>query len=573
MSIHPELLETLLDLDLTPHLGYGRPEATLKQRAADSLRNSAFKKYCPTGKSVVQDRAALSLFLEMNSHCEQFKFTPDQHTDAVYMALTYARDFIASLMTSELDYPLNISERGRFGPGASIGCEGDDFVTKSSNSPLSCTDPLLYDLYMASITRSRTDLQVEHLRRSSFGRYDVVSGSHTSCVPKNAKISRTICTEPLLNMFLQQGIGSYLTERLRKGLGIDLTRQQSVNQELARQGSLSGEFSTIDLSSASDTISVQLCRWLLPSNLYTWLDVARSPSTRVEGNWRELHMISSMGNAFTFPLQTMIFSALVYGAYKVLDMPFTLPGSAQRSWSVFGDDIIVAGNSFEFVCQLLRVCGFFPNKDKSFATGLFRESCGADYYNGTNIRGVYIYSLEDQHDRYSAINRLSMWSARWNIPLVRVLSYLTKRVKYRPIPPYEDPSFGVYAPSTLVRETTKVLPPKRRNFPLEGTLPETRVRYYAYEVLAVAPRRYRLDDDSPNGFVVFQAALQGALRGGHVGLRSRVRKPRKVKKQSVGWDCYLHGRTLLLESEGQLRWKHLMENVLWTYSTAYLAGD
>lgn len=534
MSIHPELLTVLLDLDLRQFPNTNAPEATLKQRAADSLRSSFLKKLVPNGNTSVQDARSLKLFAEMNEHCRTFEFTADQHDDATFMALTYARDFISNLMTSELDYPLNIVWRGRFGPGASVACKEDDFVTKSSNSPLSCTDPLLYDFYIAGLTRSRTDLEVEKLRRSRYGRCKVVPGSHTSCVPKNAKISRTICTEPLLNMFLQQGIGSYISDRLRT-VGIDIRQQQFVNRALARQGSEDGSLATIDLTSASDTISVSLCDWLLPGVLNAWLHCARSPATRVNGEWLDLYMISSMGNAFTFPLQTMIFSALVYGAYKVQSLPF-VSTNGKRTWSVFGDDIIVDSRANSFVLHLLRTCGFFPNVDKSFSEGPFRESCGADYFNGANVRGVYITSLSGQHDLYSAINRLTIWSATWDIPLYRTISYLLARVKYRPVPTYEDPSCGVYVPRSFVSSD----------------------RYVALEV---APRRYRLRCDNP--FVTLQAALQGALRGGYIGLRLRNHKPRYRKKTSVGWDCFLRGSVPALGTEGVVRWKHLMSVLLW----------
>lgn len=208
--------------------------------------------------------------------------------------------------------------------------------------------------------------------------------SRLEFVPKNYKTYRTINVEPGLNTMCQLGIGSIMSERLRSH-GIDL-RDQSANQRAARQGSIDGSLATLDLSSASDTIATELVYSLLPID---WAELLASVRTQhafyVKGGVEytfEMEKFSSMGNGFTFPLQSIIFYAL---ALAVCPEP-----SEKAKVLVYGDDIIIPSNRYQDLVTLLTVCGFSVNLEKSFASGPFRESCGADYLLGYPIRPAYL---------------------------------------------------------------------------------------------------------------------------------------------------------------------------------------
>lgn len=199
-------------------------------------------------------------------------------------------------------------------------------------------------------------------------------------VPKNAKTYRSIVIEPLLNSFGQKGIGSYLKSRLALA-GID-TSDQTRNQQLARQGSTTGSLATIDLSMASDTISKELVASLLPLDWFSFLSQFRTGKVEYRGEIIELEKFSSMGNAFTFELETLIFYALAWSVCDFLHLP--------TGWvSAYGDDIIVPSEAYTLLDWVLRVCGFTVNQAKSFSVGPFRESCGADYWRGIDIRPYY----------------------------------------------------------------------------------------------------------------------------------------------------------------------------------------
>lgn len=231
------------------------------------------------------------------------------------------------------------------------------------------------------------------LEDREFLRSRAITGWDTSVVPvrlmdgkvefvdKNALTKRSMESQPTLNSLLQLGIGDWMTKCLKRA-GIDIS-DQSVNQRLARAGSLSGEFATIDLSSASDTIAYQLVKYLLPANWFELLSSARCASTTV-GRGKHavslrLEKFSAMGNGFTFPLETLIFWALT-------------TASCHRGAviSVYGDDIIVPSRDYDAVSHTLRAAGFTLNEKKSFHSGCFRESCGADYYLGVDIRPCYV---------------------------------------------------------------------------------------------------------------------------------------------------------------------------------------
>jgi len=201
--------------------------------------------------------------------------------------------------------------------------------------------------------------------------------SKLSFVPKNAKSLRSICTEPGLNTLVQLAIGEHMSRRLA-AFGIDI-RDQSVNQKRALEGSLTGALATLDLSSASDTISKELVFELLPLDWALLLSKARSSHVLLPGgSVIRQEKFSSMGNGFTFPLETLIFWSLAAACCE-----------ADADATAYGDDLIVPTDRYHLLVEVLTAAGFVVNMTKSYHTGPFRESCGKDYYLGTDVRPTY----------------------------------------------------------------------------------------------------------------------------------------------------------------------------------------
>jgi hypothetical protein len=257
----------------------------------------------------------------------------------------------------------------------------------------------------------------------------VVEGSRVVTVPKNAKTDRVIAIEPDLNMYLQKGLGRRIRRSLQRW-GLLLTTAQELNQVLAQEGSANGQLATIDLSSASDSIHMDLVRLLLPTSWSTAIELCRTPcSILPTGERLLLRKVSSMGNGFTFELETLIFYGL---ALAVIDLLST--GDMDRRCLVFGDDIIVSSDLTPALLDVLRHVGFTPNAKKTFADGPFRESCGKHYFGGVDVTPFYVRSpIDSIHRIYWACNQLRRYSRlswgldpRWKPVYDRTVNHLPK---------------------------------------------------------------------------------------------------------------------------------------------------
>lgn len=592
MRLNAEELNSLLKLDLEA-AGFdslintfsfvGKTEEDLewfkRLVAAESLSRSLVKKYHQDETDDARDELALELFLKCNEKCRDFG-TPDPRTEVESMVIAEMKNIVYDFfnpkpgfvpVTKVDDFTLfrdrelhllnlsDIADRFSFGNGANVGASSTDSYTKYCNSHMSFTDPALLILYKHAITSLSLFPAIEEFREAKYMAREV-QGNKLSFVPKSVSISRTICTEPVCNMLFQKGIGILMEERLAEFFNIDLSRQPFRNAAMARVGSLTGRFGTIDLSSASDTISTSLIKAILPPEPLTWLLKSRSPKTILpDGQLVELHMISSMGNAFTFPLQTMIFAALVEAVYRVLDI--RIRRGEDRNYSVFGDDIIVMHESYDLVIRMLEVLGFSPNRTKSFNQGLFRESCGHDYYYGYNVRGVYLQRLNSHGDYYSAINRLIHWSTTHRIPLCNLIDKLAQGCGRLLVPYHESDDAGIKVPLSLTDFS----------FGKDGNV--------KYKYLAVKPMEIRLPDASqfdldpqgqtrrvqrflrrfsycPEGILV--SLLAGWLRSGRLVLRPNGRPKTVLRvRRCPGWDTSIPNH---VEKRGfREEWKYFTE--------------
>jgi hypothetical protein len=197
-------------------------------------------------------------------------------------------------------------------------------------------------------------------------------------VPKNAKTNRVIAIENRGNSFLQKGVGGFIRKRLRR-VGVDLDNQE-VNQHWALRA-YEDKLATLDLKAASDTISTEAVWLLLPYEWVEYLNSIRSRfATLPDGTRVKLEKFSSMGNGFTFELESLIFWAL---AQSVSDL-----GSGQLV-SIYGDDIICSQQDSHELILLLNHVGFEVNTDKSFTEGCFFESCGKHFFQGRECTPAY----------------------------------------------------------------------------------------------------------------------------------------------------------------------------------------
>ena len=303
-----------------------------------------------------------------------------------------------------------------FGPGASTSVRrrfGDAYFkygvvrphTTKANSLLSLaavkSSPRWFE-YLLGNRDSRTFLNLPAEQQAE-ELFEIVAGNKVTTVPKNAKIDRVIAIEPDLNMYVQKGIGALIRSRLKR-VAVNLD-DQTWNQRLAWEASKTGSHATIDLSSASDTVSLKLVELLLPGDWFEAIKQSRSErGVMPDGELITYQKVSSMGNGFTFELESLIFWALCSSVISLLK-------PASRRLAVYGDDLIVPTDVAHTVLWLLRFIGFTPNQKKTFSTGPFRESCGKHYFLGTDVSPFYIKKDVTSSDRLiSTANAVRSWS-------------------------------------------------------------------------------------------------------------------------------------------------------------------
>lgn len=288
----------------------------------------------------------------------------------------------------------------RFGKGATYDLRrGSDLVDKMS-SCLTVTD----DCYDFAIRAISGDLLWQQ-KEFSFDSLEVVRGNRMITVPKSAKTHRMISAEPTMNGFVQQSVGRFIRMRLKQA-GVDLD-DQTINQDLAFAAQVDG-LSTIDLSSASDTLCISLVKLLLPPDWFEALDAMRSKFSSYRGRWYRLEKFSSMGNAYTFELESLIFWALC-------ECSKTKP---ENTLAVYGDDIVTENEDFGRVKETLTWAGFSFNESKSFtAPSRFYESCGKHYYDLEDVTPPFQKDVcSDPGDFIRLHNRL--WRASVRLKLV-----------------------------------------------------------------------------------------------------------------------------------------------------------
>jgi len=515
MGLSPDALLSALSIDLeafTPFgpagLGAMPPDASYKQFVSSYLLANVVKwRPADTRRA---DENAKEKFFAANKTCKDWRLRIERESDRELLGEFQREldDFFHPEGLPLVSSMFELLEHARTGPGSSIGARGFSFYAKLFSSQLTTTSIDLNFAFRGYVARfPRFDEAVANCRQI-LGEPRVVEGSRTSFAPKTTDCSRMICVEPNLNMYFQLGLGALLENRLASQFRLDLSTQPLVNQRLAQIGSKSGRFATIDLSSASDCISLRMCKRFLPKWVYYLLVKLRSPITRIGDQTVRLHMISTMGNGFTFPLQTIIFSSLIRAAYRIsgLDIHDTWP-----NWGCFGDDLIVESKAFRNVCRLLDILGFTRNSSKTFNEGPFRESCGTDWFNGQPVRPIFVKKLDSLQDLFVAINLLNDWSARTGIPLVKGVRYLMsgirKDVSQFFVPFQENNDSGIRIPSLLIPSSFRHDSNGTRIYRAFRSIP-TRVRISDSTI--VVPRGFKNLIFNPQGLEL--SFLHGELR-------------------------------------------------------------
>lgn len=382
--------------------------------------NTLFGKLPPNESNDSQDVAALKVFANGEKRCaitNRFLSRKVFPTDSIHWEI---RDLIHEILG---DLPVDfLNQEVSFGPGTTVNplarkiSETSEFFKLSD--PLFVTEGCQAFLaaHMSYQPAWLNALGVHHhvndggCSRLQFemevfkNHFQIVSEQEPNrlgFVPKKTDVSRTIGVELNGQVILQQCMGRLIRKRL-KFFGLNLNTQ-SRNQHLARLAKTFG-LATIDVENASNTLSIETVRSLIPRDWFCVLDAMRAKrgANKKHNYTKHYSMFSSMGNGFTFELESLIFYAIAVCVSRRITGKFD-----KQQVAVYGDDIIVPKECFDPMQVMLRVYGFRVNVEKSFSEGLFFESCGADFFDSVAVRPYYVRRhVRTVRDAYFLCNSL-----------------------------------------------------------------------------------------------------------------------------------------------------------------------
>jgi len=305
-----------------------------------------------------------------------------------------ARKLIAGVLG---EFPFNLwSDRCSFGNGTNVGVSyADTSAERKLKYPLTGTKAAI-EVFKVMVQKDAL------LRQALIGAnegqpptdccYLEVPGDNFQVVNKTATIGRGIAPPPVIDGFLQQGIKQLLTECLCT-VGLDISILQEVHRWMVAELSLTGKGATIDLKDASNNWVCSAVRMLLGESP-SWLrafETCRSDVVMIDGKYVPIYSYALMGNAYCFPLETLLFWAISEAVNQQHTNPYAiLPLTCERSdgISVYGDDCILPTENVEEFISILQCLGHVVNASKSHVepSSPFRESCGYDAYYGVDIR-------------------------------------------------------------------------------------------------------------------------------------------------------------------------------------------
>lgn len=406
LASHPTIWSTLLDFrGGRISAGFAKLGELASEFGCDFEHNTAFRQFSALVRKVPYkvsdlDREALAIkaFHKTETKCRRtnmrlrfFRLAPDRRGPITRVVLSRAREYIRGVLgqLTEGTYG-RILELSRPGGGLAVG-SWNRFRTSPTYKYVGST--LAYSPDSLPVVKDFLSLHSNVLIKEHgvwcgrTVRYPLENwctpGNRLAFVPKDGKILRSIAVEPNLNVMIQLGVHEWMRDRFVSKRVADLG-DQSVNQRLSWLGSLSpglGGLATIDLESASDSISIELVRELLPSSWFHFLDCLRCKVTSHNGRVIKSEKFSTMGNGFTFALETLIFKALAEAACSLV--------AGTSVTAVYGDDIILPSSCVPILLETFKHVGLTVNNSKSFVFGDFRESCGTDWYFGRYATPIY----------------------------------------------------------------------------------------------------------------------------------------------------------------------------------------
>lgn len=211
----------------------------------------------------------------------------------------------------------------------------------------------------------------------------IVDGARASSVPKSTSQRRFINIEAMFSVILQRAaareilrvlhrrgnsLANYKVRMENDPLGVGYVEHSA--QHLHGVMISNSDFSTIDFSNASDSVTIAAVDYLFPKQVSNLLIQLRSHYVAIENEFHSPIKLSSMGNGFTFEVMT----AMLYAIASVFS----------SNTRVYGDDVIIPNDFADDFVSTCKLIDFRVNEKKTFINSFFRESCGYFYSDHIN---------------------------------------------------------------------------------------------------------------------------------------------------------------------------------------------
>lgn len=403
-SALPAFLHSIFTLVYTED-GLLRPNASVVAiRHLRQVTSAFYKLEFPFSPQL--EKAALDNFVNNEVRVRQFLNNENLWRDASELEVITSAAFLIKRLFDGTDDDRKVEKLGfdwrsirpKHGPGkVATGEEGLDKWGSPRAKYTRLHSKFAYYRYMYHNTSLLGDLANDYRAMRGSGTTVLEPVSKIALVPKDSRGPRIIAEEPLEVQYIQQGMRVLMTEWIETHAptaGYVNFTDQTVNQKLALQSSLTGDWATLDMKDASDLVSVDLVKMIfrLKPGLLSALLACRTQFTRFpDSQEMRLKKFAGMGAATCFPVEALVFWSISVAAIaKDLNVD---PSLCTSLVYVYGDDIIIPFYAYDVVTEELEAAGLRVNRDKSFVRGHFRESCGVDAYFGENVTATRFSKL------------------------------------------------------------------------------------------------------------------------------------------------------------------------------------
>jgi hypothetical protein len=215
-------------------------------------------------------------------------------------------------------------------------------------------------------------------------------------VPKQLTSLRTVCPEDSWHARVQ-GALSKCVRRKWENLGLDKLfcyKYQERSRAAAALGAKAGQFATIDSTAASDTVFRDWIREIDHPSLNYLLEYMPT-HVKWGSTMYPMEMFGTMGSPLTFDVEMIIFYIDCRLSELLCHFGDTEDTAKLPAWHyidvifIVGDDLSVPNCWAETLLDVMVALHRIPNREKTYHSGPYRESCGAEYLGNLDVSGIY----------------------------------------------------------------------------------------------------------------------------------------------------------------------------------------